>query len=129
MARSPEEIADYIKANDSSYWGKSPADLARSMRDDLFEAEKWAAFAAEGVDIKDYVAKIADQLEAEEKAKKKDESSGSGNSGGSGSGSGGSGNDDSDTKPQPKPTSPGGKKTYTVTVNGKAKTFTDSKAA
>ena len=130
MARSPEEIADYIKANDSSYWGKSPADLARSMRDDLFEAEKWAAFAAEGVDIKDYVAKIAEQVTAEDKAKKKQqESSGGDSSGGSDGSSGSGGGGNTDTKPAQTPKTPGKNKTYTVSVNGTSKTFTDLKAA
>lgn len=72
MARSPEEIAAFIKENDSEYWGKSPAELAQNMRDDLFEAEQWKAYAENGVSINDLVGRIADavaqELEAEEAA-------------------------------------------------------------
>jgi hypothetical protein len=73
MSRSPEEIANFIKENDSSYWGKSPADLAKSMRDDLFEAEKWKAFAAEGVSIDNYLATITEIINRQDEERRKKE--------------------------------------------------------
>lgn len=44
MAGSPEQIATFIQQNDSEYWGKSPTDLAKNIRDDLFEAEQYVAY-------------------------------------------------------------------------------------
>jgi uncharacterized membrane protein YcgQ (UPF0703/DUF1980 family) len=73
MGRSPEEIAEFIKENDSSYWGKSPADMAKSMRDDLFEAEKWKAFAEEGVTIENYLATITEVINKEDEERRKKE--------------------------------------------------------
>jgi hypothetical protein len=72
MGGSPEEIANFIKENDSSYWGKSPADMAKSMRDDLFEAEKWKAFAEDGQgNIENYLAKIVESVAKEDEEQKR----------------------------------------------------------
>ena len=44
MEGSPEQIATFIQQNDSDYWGKSPTDLAKNIREDLFEAEQYVAY-------------------------------------------------------------------------------------
>lgn len=44
MAGSPEQIATFIQQNNSDYWGKSPTDLTKSIREDLFEAEQYVAY-------------------------------------------------------------------------------------
>ena len=62
MNQSPEEIANFIRENDESYWGKSPTDLAQSMRDDLFEAEYWKAFAEEQATLTELLEGIAVQI-------------------------------------------------------------------
>jgi len=35
---SADGIAEYIVKNNSEYWGKSPEELIKARRDDLFEA-------------------------------------------------------------------------------------------
>ncbi len=70
LAKSPEEIANFIRDNTESYWGQSPTQLAQTMRDDLFEAEKFKAAAASLGSIADIVKKY-DEKATEEEAKKK----------------------------------------------------------
>ena len=59
MQGSPEDIATFIQQNDSEYWGKSPTDLTKTIRDDLFEAEKYVAYRDT---VTDEIKVIADLL-------------------------------------------------------------------
>ena len=35
LQTSPEEIANFIRDNTSAYWGQSPTELAKTIREDL----------------------------------------------------------------------------------------------
>ena len=47
MQQSPQEIADYIFANDSQFWGESPTKQTQSYREALFEAQQFVTYRDE----------------------------------------------------------------------------------
>lgn len=83
MAKSPAEIADYIRQNTESYWGQSTLQLTKTMRDDLFSAEQYKAMADDigGLEylVREYTEdaikkkKEEEQRRAEEQKKKEEE--------------------------------------------------------
>ena len=65
MNKSPAEIASYIQANNSEYWGKSPIGTQESLRTVLFQAQQWEAFRKDTGDIKTLISGLfADQNKA-----------------------------------------------------------------
>ena len=44
MARTPQEITDFIKENTKEFWGKSPLANAEDLDNTLSQATQWAAF-------------------------------------------------------------------------------------
>ena len=50
---SPQEIARYIQDNTEEYWGKSTTDLAKTIREDLFDIQRFKEFQEDTSDIKD----------------------------------------------------------------------------
>ena len=83
MAKSPAEIADYIRQNTESYWGQSTLQLTKTMRDDLFSAEQYKAMADDigGLEylVREYTEdaikkkKEEEQRRAEEQKRKEEE--------------------------------------------------------
>ena len=92
LQTSPEEIANFIKDNTSSYWGQSPTELAKTVREDLFSAEKFLAQGKYLGSISEIVTKYDEEAtkkkaeeekkKEKEKKKKKDNSNGSSSSNG-----------------------------------------------
>ena len=100
---SPESISEFIKANTTEYWGQSPTELTKTIREDLFEIQRFKELQETldgGLDILttlygDEVAKKKaekEKKEAEEKAKIE------GNFAASTAGGSGGGNNSSPTK-------------------------------
>ena len=44
MARTPQEITDFIKENTEEFWGKSPLANSEDLDNTLFQATQWTAF-------------------------------------------------------------------------------------
>ena len=100
---SPESISEFIKENTKEYWGQSPTELTKTIREDLFEIQRFKELQETldgGLDILttlygDEVAKKKaekEKKEAEEKAKIE------GNFAASTAGGSGGGNNSSPTK-------------------------------
>jgi hypothetical protein len=70
MSKNPQDIATFIAQNNSEYWDKASDALTKQMSDDLFSAEKWKAFAEDGVgNINSLLTDIADEVVEERKKK------------------------------------------------------------
>ena len=59
MAGSPEDIANYIKTNDSDYWAKSPTELTKQTREDLNQSQQLDALKKEGESIESLIEKYS----------------------------------------------------------------------
>jgi len=44
MVQSPENIAAFIKANNSDFWDNSPLTDSEEVNDLIFKAEQWQGF-------------------------------------------------------------------------------------
>lgn len=94
---SPNEIAQYIKDNTEEYWGQSTTELAKTVREDLFEIERFKQFQETADASFDVLSKIYGTTEEgkaerkkQEEEEKKAANAAEANSGGSGSGKSGS---------------------------------------
>lgn len=83
---SPESIAKYIQDNTKDYWGQSPTELTKTIREDLFEIDRFKEYQTlleKGVNLfdgmygdevaKKQAEKEKKKREAEEKKKKAEE--------------------------------------------------------
>ena len=68
---SAKEIAQYIADNTEEYWGKSETDLAKTVRGDLFESEKYKEVAGGPLGSIEKAALIYSEKAVEEEAAKK----------------------------------------------------------
>lgn len=68
---SPEEIADFIQKNTSEYWGQSPTELAKNIREDLFEIQRFKEFQEDTSDIRSLLHQAFDIEDAKSEQKEK----------------------------------------------------------
>ena len=91
LDKNPDEIEQFIQDNTKDYWGKSVTDLAKTLRNDLFEIDQFKQLQEDG-GIQTLLKRVADKVAPQTKPQtsNNNNNSGGGSSGGSGGGSGGS---------------------------------------
>ena len=69
MSKSPQEIADFIKKNDSDYWDKSPVSSAEALNELRFSSEQWVSYRDDGSGLGEDIQTIRRALTGEDTGK------------------------------------------------------------